>query len=40
MTKTVTGAFYTIAGKDSFFGIVFEGYILIPSDGGQGSYFS
>jgi hypothetical protein len=39
-TKIVPGIFHTAAGKDSFFGIVFEGYILIPSDGVYGLFIN
>jgi hypothetical protein len=39
-TKTVPGVFHTVAGKDSFFGIVFEGYILIPADGVYGLFIN
>ncbi|MCX6320524.1 MAG: PA14 domain-containing protein, partial [Bacteroidia bacterium] len=39
-TKTVPGVFHTIAGKGSFFGIVFEGYILIPADGVYGLFIN
>jgi len=38
--KTVPAVTHTYAGKDSFFGIVFEGYILIPSDGVYGLYIN
>lgn len=37
-TKTVTTVSQTIAGKDSLFAVVFEGYILIPSDGVYGLF--
>jgi hypothetical protein len=36
--KTVPFVTHTVAGKDSFFAIVFEGYILIPADGVYGLY--
>jgi len=39
-TKTVPGVIYTAAGKDSFFGIVFEGFILIPADGVYGLFIN
>jgi hypothetical protein len=39
-TKTVPGVFHTVAGKDSFFGIVFEGFILIPADGVYGLFIN
>jgi hypothetical protein len=39
-TKTATGVFYTVAGKGSFFGIVFEGYISIPATGVYGFYIN
>lgn len=39
-TKTVPGVFHTVAGRDSFFGIVFEGYILIPADGVYGLFIN
>ncbi len=39
-TKTVSGIFYTVAGKDSLFSIVFEGYIHIPADGVYGLYIN
>jgi hypothetical protein len=39
-TKTVTGVFHTAAGKGSFFGIVFEGYINIPADGVYGLFIN
>ncbi len=39
-TKIVPGVFHTVAGKDSFFGIVFEGYILIPADGVYGLFIN
>lgn len=35
-TKTVPSVAYNVAGMDSLFSIVFEGYILIPSDGVYG----
>ena len=40
MTKTVTEVSHTVAGKDSLFAIVFEGYILIPADGVYGLYIN
>jgi alpha-L-fucosidase len=39
-TKTVTGVIHTVAGKGSFFGIVFEGYINIPANGVYGLYIN
>jgi hypothetical protein len=39
-TKIVQGVIHTAAGKNSFFGIVFEGYILIPSDGVYSLYIN
>ena len=38
--KTVPGVFHTVAGKGSFYGIVFEGYILIPADGVYGLFIN
>ncbi|MGD0754159.1 MAG: sugar-binding domain-containing protein [Bacteroidales bacterium] len=40
MTKTVSGVFHTIAGRDSYFGVVFEGYIHIPADGVYGFFIN
>ncbi len=40
LTKTVTRVSHTVAGRDSLFSIVFEGYILIPSDGVYGLYIN
>jgi len=39
-TKTVQNVLHSIAGKDSFFGIVFEGYIKIPEDGVYGLFIA
>jgi hypothetical protein len=39
-TKTVRDVSHSVAGKDSLFAIIFEGYILIPSDGVYGLYVS
>ncbi len=39
-TKSVKGVFHTAAGKESFYGIVFEGYINIPADGVYGLYIN
>jgi len=39
-TKSVKEVIHTIAGKNSFFGIVFEGYINIPADGVYGLYIN
>jgi hypothetical protein len=39
-TKTVAGVSHIVAGKDSLFAIVFEGYILIPADGVYGLYIN
>jgi hypothetical protein len=39
-SKIVTGILHTVAGKGSFFGLVFEGYIKIPSDGVYGLYIN
>jgi hypothetical protein len=39
-TKTVSGVIHTVAAKDSFYGIVFEGYILIPADGIYGLFIN
>lgn len=36
--KTVNNVSHTVPGKNSFFGIVFDGYINIPSDGVYGLY--
>ena len=36
--KTVPGISHTVAGRDSLFSIVFEGYLLIPADGVYGLY--
>jgi hypothetical protein len=36
VTKTVPGVFHTIAGRYSYFGVVFDGYILIPENGVYG----
>jgi Beta-galactosidase/beta-glucuronidase len=36
--KTVPGVYHTVAGRDSLFSIVFEGYLLIPADGVYGLY--
>ena len=36
--KTVPGVSHTVADSDSLFGIVFEGYLLIPADGVYGLY--
>jgi hypothetical protein len=38
ITKTVPGISHTVAGRDSLFSIVFEGYLLIPADGVYGLY--
>jgi hypothetical protein len=38
--KTVQTVDHTVAGKDSFFAIVFEGFILIPADGVYGLYIN
>ena len=38
--KTVQSVNHTIAGKDSFFAIVFEGYILVPVSGVYGFFVS
>ena len=39
-TKTVSLVTQTVAGKDSLFAVVFEGYILIPADGVYGLYIN
>lgn len=39
-TKIVSEISYTIAGKDTFFGILFEGYINIPAEGVYGLFIS
>jgi hypothetical protein len=38
INKTVPGVSHSVAGRDSLFGIVFEGYLLIPADGVYGLY--
>jgi Glycosyl hydrolases family 2/Glycosyl hydrolases family 2, sugar binding domain/Chitobiase/beta-hexosaminidase C-terminal domain/Glycosyl hydrolases family 2, TIM barrel domain/PA14 domain len=38
--KTVPVVSHTVAGRDSLFGIVFEGYLLIPADGVYGLYIN
>jgi hypothetical protein len=38
INKTVPVVSHTVAGRDSLFGIVFEGYLLIPADGVYGLY--
>jgi len=40
LTKTASGIYHTIAGKNSFYGIVFEGYILIPANGVYGLFIN
>jgi hypothetical protein len=40
VTKTVHGVYHTIAGRDSYFGVVFEGYIRIPEDGVYGLFIN
>jgi hypothetical protein len=40
VTKNVSGVFHTIAGRDSYFGVVFEGYIRIPEDGIYGLFIN
>jgi hypothetical protein len=37
-TKTVRDVSHLVADKDSMFAVIFEGYILIPSDGVYGFY--
>jgi hypothetical protein len=37
-TKTVTSVNHTVAGRDSLFAVVFDGYLLIPADGVYGFY--
>jgi len=39
-TKTVQQVSHSVATKDSFFAIVFEGYILIPADGVFGLFIN
>jgi hypothetical protein len=39
-TINATGVIHSLADKNSFFGIVFEGFILIPSDGVYGLFIS
>jgi hypothetical protein len=38
INKTVPVVSHTVAGRDSLFGIVFEGYLLVPADGVYGLY--
>jgi hypothetical protein len=40
LVKTVTGVSHAAAGKGSFFGIVFEGFLNIPADGVYGLYIN
>lgn len=40
ITKTASSVSQSVAGRDSLFAIVFEGYILIPSDGVYGLYIN
>jgi hypothetical protein len=40
LSKTVKEVDHTVAGKNSFFGIVFEGFINIPADGVYGLYIN
>jgi hypothetical protein len=37
-TKTVKEVSHSVAGKDSLFAVIFEGYLLIPADGVYGLY--
>lgn len=37
-TKTVTDVSHSVTGRDSLFAVIFEGYIMIPSDGVYGLY--